>query len=177
MKNITEDGRYYSGFDGQVHGTGGRDFYNVDQPWDTYRCARPLQFIIEPERIDDMLQSYVRMSEQLGWMPITPHVDGEHATMIGRHITAIIADAYAKGYRGFDLQNAYAGLKQSAMERTILPWTKGPAAELDLHYAEKGYLPALPVRPDQAVTDPAGWRGRGGENHRLAPALPDHLAA
>ena len=78
--------------------------------------------------------------------------------MIGRHITAIIADAYAKGSGGFDLQSAYAGLKQSAMERTILPWTKGPAAKLDLHYAEKGLLPALPVPTARAVApDPASW--------------------
>jgi predicted alpha-1,2-mannosidase len=158
MKNITEGGRYYSGFDGQVHEAGEQDFYNVDQPWDTYRCARPLQFIIEPERVNDMLQSYVRMSEHLGWMPITPHVGGEYASMIGRHITAIIADGYCKGFRGFDLQQAYTALRQSALERTILPWTKGPATELDRHYAEKGYIPALPVRKDRTVDDPEAWR-------------------
>ncbi len=158
MKNITEGGRYYSGFDGQVHDAEGQDFYNVDQPWDTYRCARPLQMILEPERIDDMLQSYTRMARQLGWMPITPHISGERATMIGRHITAIITDAYTKGFHGFDLEAAYQGLRASALERTILPWVKGPATELDRAYDELGYMPALPTREDQRVEDPDAWR-------------------
>jgi len=158
MKNITEDGKYYSGFDGQVHADDGADFYNVDQPWDTYRCARPLQMLLEPERIDAMLQSYARMAQQLGWMPMTPHVGGEHASMVGRHITAIIADGYAKGFRAFDLEAAYAGLRVSALERTIVPWIKGPATELDRAYDEQGYIPALPTRPDAQVDDPDAWR-------------------
>jgi predicted alpha-1,2-mannosidase len=158
MKNITEGGRYYSGFDGQVHEADGQDFYNVDQPWDTYRCARPLQVILEPERIDDMLQSYTRMAQQLGWMPITPSVGGERATMVGRHIAAIITDAYNKGFRDFDLEAAYEGLRTSALERTILPWVKGPATELDRAYDELGYMPALPTREDQQVEDPDVWR-------------------
>jgi predicted alpha-1,2-mannosidase len=162
MKNITEGGKYFSGFDGQVHDTGevgpAADFYNVDQPWDTYRCARPLQMLLEPEHINDMLQSYARMAQQLGWMPMTPHVGGEHASMIGRHIVAIIADGYAKGFRGFDLKAAYAGMRVSALERTILPWIKGPATELDRAYDEQGYIPALPTRPDQQVDDPDEWR-------------------
>jgi len=158
MKNITEDGRYYSGFDGQIHEADGQDFYNVDQPWDTYRCARPLQFLIEPERADAMLQSYVRMSEQLGWVPITPHTGGERATMVGRHITAIIADGYAKGYRNFDLAKAYEGARTSALERTMIPWVKGPATELDRFYDEHGYFPARPVRKDMQVADPGAWR-------------------
>ncbi len=176
MKNITEDGKYYSGFDGEVHDAGDQDFYNVDQPWDTYRCARPLQFILEPERVNDMLQSYTRMAEQLGWMPITPHISGERATMVGRHITAIITDGYNKGFRGFDLETAYAGMRASALDRTILPWVKGPATELDRAYDELGYYPALPTREDQKVDDPDEWRANVERHHHVRDAVPDHVA-
>jgi len=158
MKNITEGGRYFSGFDGQVHEAGDMDFYNMDQPWDTYRCARPLQFLIEPENIDAMIQSYVRMCEQLGWVPITPTTGGERATMVGRHITAIIADAHAKGFRDFDLAGAYEGARTSALERTMIPWVKGPATELDRFYNEHAYFPSRPVREDMKVEDPEAWR-------------------
>jgi putative alpha-1,2-mannosidase len=156
MKDITEYGRYFNGFDGQVHPSGDHDFYTADQPWDTYRCAHPLQAIIEPERINDILQSYVRMYEQYGFMPNTPNIGGDHASMVGRHITAIITDAYLKGFRNFDVEKAYEGMKKNALERTMLPWRIGPITELDRFYSEKGYFPALPVREDMKVEDPDG---------------------
>ncbi len=42
MTDITEDGKYYSGYDHQVHQADGHDFYVDDGLWDTYRCAHPL---------------------------------------------------------------------------------------------------------------------------------------
>jgi len=158
MKDITEYGQYFNGFDGQVHPSGDHDFYTADQPWDTYRCAHPLQAIIEPERINDILQSYVRMYEQYGFIPNTPNIGGDHASMVGRHITAIITDAYLKGFRNFDVEKAYEGIKKNALERTMLPWRNGPITELDRFYSEKGYFPALPVREDMKVEDPDRWR-------------------
>ena len=38
MTDYTEDGKYYSGYDQQVHDAGGHDFYAGDGLWDTYRC-------------------------------------------------------------------------------------------------------------------------------------------
>ncbi len=112
--------------------------------------------LLEPERIDAMLQSYARMAQQL--------VDADDATSGAstRPDRAapplIIADGYAKGYRAFDLEAAYAGMRVSALERTILPWIKGPATGLDRAYDEQGYIPALPTRPEAQVDDPDAWR-------------------
>lgn len=144
MVNISEYGKYFSGYDGKVHDDGGSDFYVDDWLWDTYRCLHPLQLLIEPEKSRDMLRSYVRMYEQSGWMPSFPLYYGDHACMIGHHAASIIADAYAKGMRDFDVEKAYEGLKKNALEATMLPWANGPKTELDDVYFTKGFFPALP---------------------------------
>ena len=47
MINITEDGRYYSGFDHQVHADK-RPFYVDNWLWDTFRALEPLQTLLNP---------------------------------------------------------------------------------------------------------------------------------
>ncbi|RPH37442.1 glycoside hydrolase family 92 protein, partial [bacterium] len=144
MVNISEYGKYFSGYDGKVHDDGGSDFYVDDWLWDTYRCLHPLQLLIEPERSRDMLRSYVRMYEQSGWLPSFALFYGEHACMIGHHAASIIADAYLKGMRDFDVEKAYEAMKKNALEATMLPWANGQKTELDEVYFSKGFFPALP---------------------------------
>lgn len=153
MTDITEGGRYYSGYDHQIHSADGHDFYVDDGLWDTYRSAHPLSLLIESARQMDMIRSYIRMYEQSGWMPSFPSVGGERAVMIGHHSTAFIADAYTKGYRDFDIEEAYAGMKKNAMEATMLPWRRGPLTELDKVYLEKGFFPALAAGEAETVKE------------------------
>src|ERR1017187_301062 len=143
MTDITEDGQYYSGYDHRVHPADGHDFYVDDGLWDTYRSAHPLSLLIETPRQMDMVRSYIRMYEQSGWMPSFPSFGGDRAVMIGHHSTALIADVYTKGYRDFDVEKAYAGMKKNALEATMLPWRRGPLTQLDKVYLEKGFFPAL----------------------------------
>jgi predicted alpha-1,2-mannosidase len=143
MANITEDGRYYSGWDKQVHASDGHDFYVNDSLWDTYRSEHPLELLLAPSRQLDMVRSYIRMYEQGGWMPRDPTVDGPGNWMIGNHSAALVADTYAKGYTEFDAGKAYEGIRKNATQATVLPWRMGPLTPLDRVYQERGYLPAL----------------------------------
>jgi predicted alpha-1,2-mannosidase len=152
MVNITEDGRYYSAFDGRVHDSKGRDFYTDDWIWDTYRSLHPLRMILFPDMENDMLHSYVRMYQQSGWVPSFPTVFGEHGAMIGHHQAAYFADAWHKGLRDYDMHAAYEGLLKNAMEGTRIPWREGPMSEIDKIYLEKGFFPALV--PGMPETDP-----------------------
>jgi predicted alpha-1,2-mannosidase len=149
MINITEDGKYYSGYDHKVH-EDARPFYVDNWLWDTYRALEPLQTLLNPEMEADKLQSYVRMYEQLGWMPCFGVTYGNHECMTGNHAAPWMADAWSKGVRNFDLKTGYAGLRKNSLEGTWLPWRKGPKCELDDFLAEKGYMPAL--RPDEKET-------------------------
>lgn len=151
MINITEDGRYYSSFDGKVHDDA-RPFYVDNWIWDTYLALEPLQTILNPQMEADKIASYVRMFEQSGWMPSFAVLWGDYPCMTGNHAAAWIADAWSKGVRDFDLKSAYAGLRKNALEGTLLPWRNGPATSLDRFHAEHGYMPAL--RPDEKETAP-----------------------
>ncbi len=151
MVNISEDGRYYSGYDGKVHDDGGRPFYVDDWLWDTFRSLHPLMLILHPAQQTDMVESYVRMYEQSGWMPGFPQFYGDFPAMIGFHSAALVWDTYQKGERGFDVEKAYEGLKKNAMEGTMLPWRNGPQCSLDSFYLENGWYPALPEDSVESV--------------------------
>jgi len=151
MINITEDGRYYSAFDHQVH-EADRPFYVDNWIWDNFRALEPLHTLLNPEREADQIQSYVRMYEQSGWMPSFAVLWGDHACMNGNHAAGWIADAYYKGVRDFDLETAYEGLRKNSLEATLLPWRNGPKCALDDFYHENGYFPSL--APDVEETEP-----------------------
>lgn len=151
MINITEDGRYYSGFDHKVH-EDKRPFYVDNWLWDTYRALEPLQTLLNPDIEADKLQSYVRMYKQAGIMPTFALVTGPYACMNGNHSAPWFADAWFKGVRNFDLNTAFEGVRKRATEDTLLPWRLGPKGPLDDFYAAHGYMPAL--RPGEKETDP-----------------------
>lgn len=149
---ISEDGKYYSATDGEIHEDKGEPFYTDDWIWDTYRATHPLRVLIEPEKELNMVQSYIRMAEQSeeGWMPTFPEVTGDSHRMNGNHAVAVIWDAYCKGLTGFDLEKAYKACRSSIMEETLAPWVRATASELDDFYKEHGYFPAL--YPDEKET-------------------------
>ncbi len=151
MINITEDGKYFSGYDRQVHESGSRPFYVDDWLWDTFRSLHPLGLILQPEKEADMIQSYIRMYEQDEWMPGFPQFYGDFPAMIGFHSAALIWDAYQKGIRNFDVQKAYEGLKKNATEGTMLPWRTGPMNSLDSFYHANGWYPALEEGEEETV--------------------------
>jgi len=150
MINITEDGRYYSGFDHQVH-EDARPFYVDNWLWDTYRALEPLQTLLNPEMEADKIQSYVRMYQQAGIMPTFAILTGPYACMNGNHAAPWFADAWFKGVRNFDLPVAFEGVRKRSLEVTMLPWQLGPRGPLDEFYATHGYMPAL--RPGEKETD------------------------
>jgi predicted alpha-1,2-mannosidase len=153
MTDITEDGKYFSGYDHAVHDADGHDFYIDDGLWDTYRSLHPLQILLNARQQEDMVRSYVRMYEQSGWLPSFPSVAGDQAVMIGHHAAPFILDLYAKGYRDFDVEKAYSAIRKNATEASMLPWSRGPLTSLDRVYFEKGFFPALDWGQNETVSE------------------------
>lgn len=143
MVDITEDGRYYSGYSHRIE-SDTRPFYVDDWSWDTYLALHPLRTILHPAQEADMLQSYARMYRQSGWMPTFPVLYGDYACMNGFHSTVSLLDAWQKGIRNFDIAAAYEGARKNATDATLLPWRNGPATTLDSFYRARGWFPALP---------------------------------
>ncbi|WDF54682.1 GH92 family glycosyl hydrolase [Mucilaginibacter sp. KACC 22063] len=151
MVDITEDHKYYSGFDNKIHTTQ-RPFYTDDWTWDTYLALHPLRAILNPEMEGDMVNSYVTMYQQGGWVPTFPVIYGDHACMNGFHSSIMILDDYRKGIRSFNAEEAYKGMYKNATQATMLPWRNGPKTSLDDFYYQKGYFPAL--HPGEKETVP-----------------------
>lgn len=177
MINITEDGRYYSGYDKQVHDADGTDFYVDDWLWDTYRAMHPLQQILDPKRKLDMITSYIRMYEQSGWLPLFPGIEGDRPVMIGHHATAMIVDAWMKDLRDFDVETAYEAMKKNAMEATMLPWSVGPMTELGKVYLKQGFFPAKPLDKDEWVDEVHDFERRQAVAVTLEHAYDDWCLA
>jgi len=160
MVNISEDGRYFSGYDGKIHDDEGRPFFVDDWLWDTYRSLHPLMLILNPSQQADMVESYIRMYEQSGWMPGFPQFYGDFPAMIWFHSAALVWDTYQKGVKNFDVEKAYEGLRKNATQATMLPWRSGPMCSLDSFYLKNGWYPALPEDSVETISKVDGFEKR-----------------
>lgn len=95
-------------------GTQNGEHYTVFSLWDTFRAAHPLYTIIDQRRTVDFINTFIRQYEQGGRLPVWELWGEETDTMIGYHAVSVIADAMAKGIKGFDYEKAYAAAKYSA---------------------------------------------------------------
>ena len=177
MVNISEDGRYFSGYDGKVHDDGGRPFFVDDWLWDTYRGLHPLMLILNPAQQSDMVGSYVRMYEQGGWMPGFPQFYGDFPAMVGFHSAALVWDSYQKGATNFDVEKAYEGLRKNATQATMLPWRNGPMCSLDSFYTKNGWYPALPEDSIETVSRVDGFEKRQAVTLTLEHSYDDWCLA
>lgn len=126
--------RRYRGLDQNIHRA--KDFtnYTIFSLWDTYRATHPLYTIIKPERVDDMIKSMLAHYDQSahGMLPIWSFHNNETWCMIGYHSVSVIADAYLKGFRGFDGEKAFKAMKATATNRQY----DGLG-----HYMDLGFVP------------------------------------
>jgi predicted alpha-1,2-mannosidase len=134
----------YPGFaqDTLIHKTSGFDYYDDFSMWDTYRALHPLLTILEPERTLHMVKSLIAKAEQGGWMPIFPAWSNYTAAMIGDHAVAMIADAFTKGIRDFDIETAYSYMRKNAFEQSDPEEYKDGKGRRALNsYLKYGYIP------------------------------------
>ena len=106
--------------------------YSTFSLWDTYRTAHELYTITQPERVNDFVNSMLSIFDQQGKLPIWSLVGGETNQMPGYSAVPVIADAYLKGFNGFDPERAFRAMKTSA----TLPQQNGVN-----YLMEKSYIP------------------------------------
>jgi predicted alpha-1,2-mannosidase len=108
----------YLGTDKKVYHQPGFTNYTTFSLWDTYRAFHPLYTIIHPDRVSDVISTFLAIYKQQGKLPVWHLMGNETNTMIGYHAVPVIADAYLKGFRNYDTALAYEAVKQSAMQQT-----------------------------------------------------------
>ncbi|WP_438964862.1 GH92 family glycosyl hydrolase [Flavobacterium sp.] len=118
--NIAQDldGKY-RGRDNQIHTAEGFDYYTVFSLWDTFRAAHPLYTLIDKKRTSDYINTFLKQYEQGGRLPVWELASNETDCMIGYHSVSVIADAMAKGIKGFDYEKAFEASKASAMRDVL----------------------------------------------------------
>lgn len=103
------DGRY-AGADGAIHSTEGRfTKRTVFSGWDVFRSQMPLQTIINPQLVSDLLNSLITMAAQSGreYFERWEIVNAYSGCMLGNPALSVLTDAYAKGIRNYDVAAAY----------------------------------------------------------------------
>ena len=127
------DGQYY-GPDKQVHQADGWVNYSTFSLWDTFRAAHPLFTYTEPERVGDMVQSFIAFYEQNGRLPVWNFWGSETDMMIGYHAVPVIVDAYMKGIGNFDAEKAL----EACIETSNIDEYRGIGS-----YKKNGYIPYI----------------------------------
>jgi len=105
----------YRGTNKKIYTNPGFDNYTTFSLWDTYRAAHPLFTLVQPNLVNDFINSLLAAYEQQGKLPIWHLHGNETNTMVGYHSIPVIADAYLKGFRGFDAEKALDAMVASAL--------------------------------------------------------------
>jgi predicted alpha-1,2-mannosidase len=137
------DGSYPSFSTGHpIHTAIGFTYYDDYSIWDTFRDVHPLITLLDPDRERQMISSLIAKGTQGGYLPIYPAWNSYTTEMIGDHADAIIFDGYAKGIRGFDIDEAYRLMRHNALDTPPqLEYIDGEGRRALTSYLKYGYIP------------------------------------
>ena len=107
--------------------------------WDTFRAVFPFFTVMYPELNSQIMQGLENTYKESGWLPewASP---GHRDCMIGSNSAPIIADAYLKGMRGFDVELLLDAMVKNATVEEGRPVQSVGRAGID-HYNRLGYVP------------------------------------
>lgn len=137
----------YRGMNDMIYTDPKKANYTTLSLWDTYRALHPFMTIVQPDKVDDVVNSMISIYRQQDKLPIWPLMSGETNQMPGYSSVPVIADAYLKGFTGFDAEEAFAAMKATAtydrqkgvpyvMEKEYIPADKiHEATSIAMEYA------------------------------------------
>jgi predicted alpha-1,2-mannosidase len=128
----------YTGADNQTHIARNYTHRTIFSGWDVFRGEFPLMTILNPQLINDEINSLVELAELSGkgYLERWEIMNAYSGCMDGDPATSVIVDAYNKGIRKFDIEKAYAACRQTAAGTEGK--TNRPANEF---YMECGWVP------------------------------------
>lgn len=125
---------HYSPYNGQVL----PGFMYTDNGfWDTFRAVFPLFNLLFPEHNSEVMEGLANAYKESGWLPEWQS-PGHRDCMIGSNSASIIADAYLKGLKGFDINALYDGILKNANNSGPLSSVGRLGAD---YYNKLGYVP------------------------------------
>ncbi len=111
--------------------------YTDNGYWDTFRAVFPLFNLLHPSFSAKVQEGMVNTFNESGWLPewASP---GHRNCMIGSNSASIIADAYVKGTRGYDIDKLYEAVLKNS--ENAGPLKSVGRAGVD-YYNRLGYVP------------------------------------
>jgi predicted alpha-1,2-mannosidase len=130
----------YRGQDHRNHANPGFTKYTTISIWDIYRGQFPLMMLMQPHRTGDLVRTLLADYDQLqqNSLPVWPLWGNETWCMTGFHVVGMIAAAYARGFRDFDAEAAYAAMRATALTGA----TANDNKQLQEQFRQYGYVPA-----------------------------------
>lgn len=132
----------FRGQDDKIYSNNSWTNYSTFSLWDTYRTLNPLYTLIAPEKVDDIVNSFLSIYDQQGKLPIWHLIGGETNCMPGYSSVPVVADAYLKGFKGFDPERAFQAMTGTATNKkqNAVPYV-----------LEKGYIPCDKVHEATSI--------------------------
>ncbi len=129
------DGKYHSANGNNYTAEKGFENYTTFSLWDTFRALHPLYTIINQKRTSQFIRAFMERYDHRGRMLIMDFrgVEGQQPPMIGYHSLSVLADAYVKDIRDYDVAKAYKAMVHLAKN------SGRQGMELYLNY---GYIPS-----------------------------------
>jgi predicted alpha-1,2-mannosidase len=114
-RSFTDVDGSYPGGDGKIHKTDKFVKRTIFSGWDVFRSQFPLQTIINPTVVNDMINSLLTLAEESGhdYLERWEFLNAYSGCMVGNPAVSVITDAYAKGIRNFDVAKAYKYSRQT----------------------------------------------------------------
>lgn len=144
--NENGDPFYYSPYDGKVHNG---YMYTDTGFWDTFRGQFPLNAILYPEMHGNYVSALVDAYHQRGWLP-SWSFPSESGGMIGNHAISLLADAYVKGLKTFNPEEALEAYYHEATNESPIGPSSGRQGWKE--YFTLGYIAYPEVREATAKT-------------------------
>lgn len=109
----------YRSTNGKVYTATDFDNYTNFSLWDTFRALHPLYTIINRERTSQFIRTFLERYDANGRMLIMEFngTEGDTPPMIAYHSLSVLADAYVKGIRDYDVPKAYEAMKKLADDK------------------------------------------------------------
>jgi len=137
LSEIDADGNviHYSPYNGKV--LPGYMFTDTGF-WDTFRSLFPFLNFIYPSENQKMQEGLVNAYKESGFLPewASP---GHRNIMVGNNSASVVADAYLKGLRGYDIETLWEALKHDA--NNVHPTVGASGRTGYEQYNQYGYIP------------------------------------
>ena len=116
--------------------------------WDTFRALFPLVNLMWPSMSQKMQEGWANAYKESGFLPEWS-APGHRACMVGNNSASVVADAYLKGVRGYDIDALWEAVKHGA--NADLPGTTSGRKQWQT-YNKLGYVPYDSINESAART-------------------------